>query len=214
MTLPSPLKLILASQSHRRRELATSAGWDVTIIPPPEYAEASAPPLQPGESVPTFVTRLAHAKAEAVSEQLPPSETRAILACDTVGEIGGMICGKPTDAHDARRMIEALSGKKHQVFTGVSIWFPEPAERIRANTSPRQYRVAAGCAISEVFMELLQKKEIDDYLATNDWRGKAGACGFQDGHLPLRLISGSVDTVVGLPVEFIEHLVVEHLGSR
>ncbi len=214
MTLLSPLKLILASQSHRRRELAASAGWDVTITPPPEYAEASAPPLQPGESVSTFVTRLAHAKAEAVSKQLPPSETRAILACDTVGEIGGVIFGKPTDAHDARRMIEALSGKKHQVFTGVSIWFPEPLERIKANPILRQFHVTEGCATSEVFMELLQKKEIDDYLATNDWHGKAGACGFQDGHLPLRLITGSVDTVVGLPVKFIEQLVIEYLGSR
>ncbi|MBT6055930.1 MAG: Maf family protein [Planctomycetaceae bacterium] len=214
MTLQSPLKLILASQSRRRRELATSAGWDVTITPPPEDAEASAPPLQQGETVPTFVTRLARAKAEAVSKLLPPSETRAILACDTVGEIGGVIFGKPTDAHDARRMIETLSGKKHRVFTGVSIWFPEPAERIKANTSLGQYRVKEGCAISEVFMELLQKKEVDDYLATNDWHGKAGACGFQDGHLPLRLITGSVDTVVGLPVEFIEQLVIKHLRSR
>ncbi len=212
--LPSPLKLILASQSHRRRELAISAGWDVTITPPPEYAEASAPPLQPGETVPTFVTRLAHAKAAAVSKQLSPLETRAILACDTVGEIEGVIFGKPTDAHDARRMIEALSGKKHQVFTGVSIWFPEPAEKNWADTSLRQHIVTEGCAMSEVFMELLQKKEIDDYLATNDWRGKAGACGFQDGHLPLRLITGSADTVVGLPVEFIEQLVIEHLGSQ
>lgn len=208
------MKLILASQSHRRRELATSAGWDITITPPPECAEASAPPLQPDETVQAFVTRLAHAKAEAVSKQLPPSEARAILACDTVGEIGGVIFGKPTDTHDARRMIEALSGKKHQVLTGVSIWFPEPTERIKANTSPRQYHVKEGCAISEVFMELLPKKEIDDYLATNDWHGKAGACGFQDGRLPLRLITGSIDAVVGLPVKFIEQLVVEHLGSR
>ena len=111
-------------------------------------------------------------------------------------------------------MIEALSGKKHQVFTGVSIWFPEPAEKNWADTSLRQHIVTEGCAMSEVFMELLQKKEIDDYLATNDWRGKAGACGFQDGHLPLRLITGSADTVVGLPVEFIEQLVIEHLGSQ
>jgi len=214
MPLPSPLKLILASQSRRRRELARSAGWNVTIIAPPEHAEASAPPLQPNETVPDFVTRLAHAKAAAVATQLPFSENRTILACDTVGEIEGVIFGKPTDAPAARRMIEALAGKKHQVFTGVSLWFPEPTEGIRADTRVPQHSVIEGCATSEVFMEPLQEKEIDDYLATNEWRGKAGACGFQDGLLPLRLITGSADTVVGLPVEFIEQLVDKHLGSN
>ena len=174
MPLPSPLKLILASQSRRRRELATSAGWDVTIIAPPEHAEASAPPLQLNETVPDFVTRLAHAKAAAVATRLPFSENRTILACDTVGEIEG----------------------------------------VKADTRVPQHSVTAGCATSVVFMEPLQEKEIDDYLSTNEWCGKAGACGFQDGLLPLRLITGSADTVVGLPVEFIEQLVTKHLGSN
>ena len=84
MTPPLPLRLILASQSRRRRELAISAGWDVSIIAPPEQAEASALPHQPGDTVRDFVTRLAHPKASAVAKHLPLSEDRAILACDTV----------------------------------------------------------------------------------------------------------------------------------
>ena len=63
------------------------------------------------------------------------------------------------------------------------------------------------------FMESLNKKEIDSYMATNEWCGKAGACGFQDGLLPLRLLKGSADTVVGLPVAFIEQLIRRHIEA-
>jgi septum formation protein len=213
MTPPLPLPLILASQSRRRRELAISAGWDVAIIPPPEQAEASASPHRPGETVADFVTRLAHVKASAVSRHAPLPEARAILACDTVGEIDGLILGKPSDAHDARRMIEALSGEKHRVFTGVSIWFPEALGTTDANEGPHRYTTIEGCISSEVFMESLNKKEIDSYIATNEWCGKAGACGFQDGLLPLRLLKGSADTVVGLPVAFIEQMIRRHIEA-
>ena len=144
MTPHLPLRLVLASQSHRRRELAISSGWDITVLPPPEQAEASAPPRQTGETVAELVTRLAHVKASAVSRLLPQLETRAILACDTVGEIEGSILGKPSDVHDARRMIEALSGKKHHVFTGVSIWFPETPNTNDPDTMPRRYTKSKG----------------------------------------------------------------------
>ena len=213
MTPHLPVRLVLASQSHRRRELAISSGWDITVLAPPEQAEASAPPRQTGETVAELVTRLAHVKASAVSRLLPQPETRAILACDTVGEIEGSILGKPSDVHDARRMIEALSGKKHHVFTGVSIWVPETPNTNDPDTMPRRYTKVEGCASSEVFMESLNKKEIDSYMATNEWCGKAGACGFQDGLLPLRLLKGSADTVVGLPVAFIEQLIRQHIEA-
>jgi len=62
-------------------------------------------------------------------------------------------------------------------------------------------------------MESLNKKEIDSYLATNQWRGKAGACGFQDGLLPLRLLKGTANNVVGLPVECIEQLIRQHFET-
>ncbi len=213
MTPPLPLRLILASQSRRRRELAISAGWDISIIPPPEQAEASALPHQPGETVRDFVTRLAHTKASAVAKHLPLPEDRVILACDTVGEIEGSILGKPSDVHDARRMIEALSGKKHLVFTGVSVWFPEALSKNNIVEGQRRYTTIEGCASSEVFMDSLNKKEIDLYMATNEWCGKAGACGFQDGLLPLHLLKGTANNVVGLPVEFIEQLIQQHIEA-
>jgi predicted house-cleaning NTP pyrophosphatase (Maf/HAM1 superfamily) len=62
-------------------------------------------------------------------------------------------------------------------------------------------------------MDSLNKKEIDLYMTTNEWCGKAGGCGFQDGLLPLHLLKGTADNVVGLPVEFIEQLIHQHIES-
>ena len=110
-------------------------------------------------------------------------------------------------------MIETLSGKKHLVFTGVSIWFPETPSKNNIIGGQHRYTTIEGCASSEVFMDSLNKKEIDSYMATNEWRGKAGACGFQDGLLPLHLLKGTANNVVGLPVEFIEQLIQQHIEA-
>ncbi len=194
----SPLQLILASQSPRRRELAVAAGWDVMVVVPPVEAEADALPQQSDEDIPTYVTRLARIKAAAVAE-CTSGRDRAILACDTVGEIDGQPLGKPQDIADARRMISAISGRPHRVFTGVSLWLP-------AAGGPLDWQHREACAASSVFLEPLSADAIEAYLATDGWKGKAGSCGFQDGLLPLRLTSGSADTVVGLPVALIESL--------
>ena len=154
---------------------------------------------------------MAHIKASAVARSLPRSDLRTILACDTVGEIGDSILGKPSDAHDARRMIETLSGKKHNVYTGVSIWFPEILSRNDTDEKQRWHSTVEGCASSSVFMDSLNQEEIESYMATNEWRGKAGACGFQDKLLPLHLLKGSADNVVGLPINFIEQLIHQHI---
>ena len=194
----SPLRLILASQSPRRRELATAAGWDVVVQPPPEAAEQTALPQQPAEHFAAFVIRLARTKAAAVASVTPPGD-RAILACDTLGDLDNEPLGKPTDAADARRMITAISGRTHRVLTGVSLWLPDAA-------APSGWSVRDASAESSVFMDHLSEHAIDAYLATGAWRGKAGSCGLQDGLLPLRLINGTADTVVGLPVALIESL--------
>ena len=194
----SPLRLILASQSPRRQELALAAGWDVVVVAPPEAAEASALPRQPDEDMPTYVTRLARIKAAAVAE-CSSGRDRAILACDTVGEIDDQALGKPRNIIDAHRMIAAISGRSHRVFTGVSLWLP-------AASSPPCWHQREACAQSGVFLQPLSSEDIEAYIATGGWKGKAGGCGFQDGLLPLRLTSGSADTVVGLPVALVESL--------
>ncbi|MFN7814147.1 MAG: Maf family protein [Planctomycetia bacterium] len=194
MNAASPRSIILASQSPRRLELARSAGWDVRVTPPPEHAEANAPALAPGESLPDYVMRLALAKARAVGES---GVQGTILACDTLGEIDGMILGKPRDRDDARRMLAALSGRTHRVVTGVCLWQRPQRPPVLAHEE------------SLLDMGLLDDGFLDWYLDSDMWRGKAGACGFQDDRLPLRLVSGSPSNVVGLPLETVARLLAD-----
>ena len=187
-------RIVLASRSPRRRELAVAAGWDVVLVPPPETAESSAPPRAPGETLEAYVLRLARAKAAAVAAS---GVTGTILACDTLSELDGEALGQPIDRDDARRMLEALSGRPHRVVTGVCLWH-RPLAPLEATDESR------------LEMGTLDASFLEWYLDAGLWRGKAGACGFQDERLPLRLVSGSPSNVVGLPLERVEAM-LEHL---
>lgn len=184
-------KIVLASRSPRRRELAESAGWELVLSPPPESVEASAAPRAATETLEAYVLRLARAKAFAVAENAPPE---VVLACDTLSEVDGMALGQPADRAEARRMLETLSGRRHRVVTGVCILPPGGTDPIEATDE------------SELEMGPLDAAFLEWYLDSGMWRGKAGACGFQDDQLPLRLVSGSASNVVGLPLELIGRL--------
>ena len=179
---------MLASRSPRRRELAIGAGWNVLLAPPAEEVEASAPPRRADEPLEDYVVRLARAKAEAVAAT---GIQGTILACDTLSEADGRALGQPTDVADARRMLQTLSGKRHRVVTGVCLWEHPLLDPIEAT------------AESWLEMDRLDEAFLCWYLESGLWRGKAGACGFQDERLPLRLASGSASNVVGLPLELI-----------
>lgn len=182
-------RIVLASRSPRRLELALRQGWDVEVVAPPEEAEASAPPRRHDESLEAYVLRLARVKAEAI---VAMGGSGTILACDTLSEVDGIALGQPVDEADARRMLLTLSGRTHRVLTGVCLWQrPEAAE-------PR-----LATAESTLAMDVLTTEFLAWYLASGMWRGKAGACGFQDERLPLRLIAGSASNVVGLPLELV-----------
>ncbi len=186
--------IILASRSPRRLELARSAGWIVTALPPDEAVEAGQPPRDPTEPLAAYVQRLARAKAEAVAAAVA---TGTIVACDTLSDVDGTVLGQPVDAADARRMLEALSGRQHRVLTGVCVWrLPDGQPRF---------------AVAESLLEMgpLAEEFLDWYLASGLWRGKAGACGFQDERLPLRLVAGSPSNVVGLPLELLGEMLAE-----
>ena len=186
---------MLASGSPRRAELARTEGWDFVIVPPPEAAETEAPPRGPAESLEAFVTRLARAKAEAV---IARGARGMILACDTLSEVEGVPLGKPADREDARRMLRALSGRRHRVVSGVCLW---PSDGNETRVAP-----LTGHAESVLVMPPLSESFIASYLDTGLWEGKAGACGFQDGHVPLELVAGSPSNVVGLPLELLREL--------
>jgi len=166
----------------------------VRVVPPPDSAESTAPPRGPGETLADYVMRLALAKARAVGAT---GVRGTILACDTLGEIDGIPLGKPLDRDDARRMLQALSGRAHRVVTGVCLWqHPE-------------YPPALAASESLLDMAPLDAEFLDWYLDSGMWRGKAGACGFQDERLPLRLVSGSPSNVVGLPLETVTRMLME-----
>lgn len=188
---------MLASRSPRRLELARREGWHVTVVEPPEAAEADAPPRSPTESLAAYVRRLAAAKAAAVAAT---GISGTILACDTLSEVDGVALGKPTDRLDARRMLLTLSGREHRVITGVCLWQRPDGEPVFAHC---ESLLAMG-PLTEEFLEW--------YLASGLWEGKAGACGYQDERLPLRLVAGSESNVVGLPLELVRQMLdkLEH----
>ena len=165
------------------------------VIVPPEEAESEAAPRGPDESLAHFVRRLALAKAMAVAAGGPEAPLEGtILACDTVAEVDGQILGKPADRADARRMLLDLSGRRHRVVSGVCIW-PRP-----------DGHPLFGDAESLLEMGELSDEFLEWYLESGMWSGKAGACGFQDERLPLRLVAGSPSNVVGLPLELVREM--------
>ncbi len=158
---------------------------------PPEAVESDAPPRGADEPLEALVRRLALAKARAVAAA---GVEGLILACDTLAELDGEPLGKPVDRADARRMLEALSGRPHRVVSGVCLWRRPGGEPVLAD------------AESILEMDRLTDEFLDWYLDSGLWQGKAGACGFQDERLPLRLVSGSPSNVVGLPLELVREM--------
>lgn len=177
---------ILASASPRRKELLGEVLEKFEILP--AKGEENAPV---GVTPATLVCALARQKAEEVFS-LPASRGKAVLGADTVVALNGEILGKPKDETDAERMLSALSGRAHEVYTGVCVMFPDGETRVEADCT-------------KVYFLPLSKAKIQEYIATGSPMDKAGAYGIQDGGLVER-IEGSFSNVVGLPVELCKKL--------
>ena len=175
--------IILASQSPRRKTLLQTAGYDVLVIPPDESAEHSVEFIDDPRC---FVKEAAEAKARFVAKRLKEG---VVLAADTIAVCDSQRLGKPTDREDARRMLRQLSGRRHRVLTGVVLWH-RPSDRI-----------VRKIAETELQMDVLEEAEIESYLDTGLWKGKAGGFGYQDGWDWLHVVRGSESNVVGLPIE-------------
>lgn len=177
-------KIILASGSPRRAELLRDAGlaFEVRV---PEIDEAP----RPGEAPDAFVMRTAREKAESM-----PHGPSVILAADTAVVDGARILGKPADPEEAANMLRALSGRTHQVMTGVCLRFPDRTDCFHIET--------------RVTFRALSEKEIRDYVSTGEPMDKAGAYAIQGGAAKMvRRVEGSYSNVVGLPLcEVIEKL--------
>jgi septum formation protein len=196
-------RLILGSNSPRRRELLRTAGYDFTVVVPAESAECG---ICTNTGPIDLVADLAHRKAVDVRDQLGSrwkSESLVIVSADTVAECDGLILGKPADEAHAREMLRRLRGREHRVYTGVCVW-PSPPAIATALSEPK-VRVA----ITSLVMEALPDADLDDYISSGKWQGKAGAFGYQDELGWIRIQEGSESNVVGLPME----LLAEMLGD-
>ncbi|GIW98662.1 MAG: Maf-like protein [Pirellulaceae bacterium] len=192
MSIDLPFPLVLASQSPRRQQLLREAGYRFEVVPPSTSAETGE---MPNETVPDLVARMARQKAEDVASRI--RHPAIIVACDTVAELDGEAIGKPHHRRHAQQILRRLSGREHRVYSGLHL--------IRTTDHRRAQRVER----SDLRMKRLSEEDIDAYLDSGQWEGKAGAFGYQDGHPWLELISGTADNVVGLPLQSLHQLLAE-----
>jgi septum formation protein len=190
-------RVVLASASPRRAEILRTVGWPFETLPL-DIDETRAA----GEDAVTYVQRLARAKAEAAALRYPGA---SIVGADTVVMIDAEILGKPQNDEDARGMLRQLSGRWHQVLTGVAFIDGASAE----------LRVA--CEKTEVKFAVMGQDEIDWYVASGEPRDKAGAYAIQGlGARFIEGIRGDYFNVVGLPVRLLYKLLGANCidGSR
>lgn len=175
--------LVLASASPRRRELLEQLGLILDVSP----ANVDETP-QPGERPADYVKRVAAAKCDAIAAARATGlPTLPIVAADTIVIVDDAILGQPADEADARRMLLALAGRRHDVTTAYRISF-------RGKTLERS-------VTTNVSFRSLQPVEVDAYLASGEWRGKAGGYAVQGraGAFTTEL-RGSHTNVIGLPL--------------
>jgi septum formation protein len=181
-------RLVLASASPRRAEILRAVGWEFEAAP-----VGIEEVRKEGEGAEEYVERLAREKAEAAAERL---EAGLVLGADTVVVVQGEVLEKPRDEDDARRMLRALSGRWHEVLTGVAL--------VRAVEN--RPSIIAHERTKVLFGEM-SEEEIGWYLATGEPMDKAGAYAVQGrAALFIRAIRGDYWNVVGLPVQLVYRL--------
>jgi septum formation protein len=184
--------LVLASRSPRRREILRQAGIPFVVRP----TEVDETPL-PGEPARDYVMRIAREKAGAV----PMAPEEIVLGADTTVVVGGAILAKPLDIADAQRMLHLLSGRRHEVLTGICL--------------RSAGRVIEECAQTSVWFAALSAQEIDDYAATSEPMDKAGAYAIQGlASKFIERIEGCYLNVVGLPVSLVYRRLCELRENR
>ena len=181
--LPSDEPLILASGSPRRAQLLTAAGYQYSVQVAGDEAECG---VCSRETAPEMVARYAYRKAADVASRNPRG---LILAADTVASCLGQILGKPRDQEHAESILRTLSGRRHDVYTGVCLW------------SIQSQKCLVEVVRTELEMLPLSESMLQQYLDSTLWEGKAGAFGYQDGNDWLTVLNGgSESNVVGLPM--------------
>ncbi len=198
------MKIYLASASPRRREIMEKIGIDAQIRV--SGADEDTDLSDPAD----IVELLARRKAESVADEIDAdhgtdlSDGYCVIGADTVVSIDGRILGKPGDEDEARRMLGTLSGRTHQVYTGVSLVIRKPESAADAKSDVRE-TVSFHEKTDVVFCEMTDE-EIDAYIATGDPMDKAGAYGVQSYAAPyVGAIYGDYYNVMGLPASRLYH---------
>jgi septum formation protein len=182
------MRLILASQSPRRRQLLLEANYEFEVILPSESAESGA---RIGEPAAEVVARFAKQKAEYVAGRI---ESGIVIGCDTVADCDGQILGKPRDRNHAEQMLRLLRGREHYVHSGLCLWQrPDDVVDVSVDTT-------------RLLMSDITDEELLEYLDGDQWIGKAGAFGYQDRTGWLEIEQGSESNVVGLPMELLKRM--------
>ena len=180
-------KLILASGSPRRAEILDAVGWPFEVV-----TSGIDETREPGEDPSAYVQRLALEKARSVAIK---REAGLILAADTTVVVDDQLLGQPTDDRDAQRMLKLLSGKWHQVLTGVAL------VRINGETD-------VGIETTRVRFAELSQTEIDWYVSTGEPQGKAGAYAIQGrAALFVEEVAGDYLNIVGLPIRLVYEMI-------
>jgi septum formation protein len=179
-------KLVLASGSPRRAEILERAGWPYEII-----VAGIDETLLPNEDAPSYVQRLARSKAEKVASGLHHG---LVLGADTTVVVADQILGQPVDDADARRMLDLLTAKWHEVLTGVALVRVGGETRVAYETT-------------RVRFAEMSDEEIDWYISTGEPFGKAGAYGIQgNASLFIEEIEGDYFNIMGLPIRLVYEL--------
>ena len=181
-------KIILASQSPRRKEIMETAGYDFEIIVSnaEEKIEENLTPEEVAKS-------LSLQKAQAVAKD---NSDKIVIGADTIVVLGDEILGKPKDREDAYKMLKNLSGKTHIVYTGIAVICGE--------------KIVNEAVATEVEFYELSDEEINAYIDTNECNDKAGSYGIQGrGCLLVKGIKGDYFNVVGLPIATLSKIIKE-----
>jgi septum formation protein len=186
------MELILASSSPRRAELLRAAGYVFHVVPPtldePMHRVGYDEPRQQAEALSFY-------KAREVAGR---TQDALVIGADTIVAVGDRVFGKPVDREDARRILETLTRTPHEVITGVTLIDAATGRRLISHDR------------TTVFMRTMSDAEMQAYLDTGEWRGKAGAYGVQDAaDAFVERLDGSFTNVVGLPMELLARMLAQ-----
>jgi len=185
------MKFILASKSPRRREILSDLGlqFDIVTADTDESCDITNPKL--------LVEELALRKGRAVADSLDCDTI--IIASDTVVACNGEILGKPCDRDDAKRMLDMLSGTKHQVISGIALISKE--------------KEVVSSEVTQVIFDVMSDSDKEIYLNSNEPYDKAGAYAIQGlASMWIKGIEGDYFNVVGLPVKLLHDLLLKEFG--